>query len=318
MLQAELERLAEVIRAAPGLQAKRSLRVVAEALEGRSGPLGDDGAAVPYGDGQLVFAAEAIWPPLVAAYPFEAGVAAVNSNVADVRAMGGRPLGLASTVVAQDETQAREILRGVADGADLLGVRILGGHLSLGHEPALSAFVWGTARALLSSAAARPGDRILLATCLDGRYVGELPFFTSLRGGRTREQIAGDGEPLAQIAEAGLCACARDISMPGPVGSLLQLLEASGAGAVVEVERIPQPPGVSLERWLLTFPSYGFLLCARPDRVVAVCDAFRRRALTCEPIGRVDASGRLRLAADGGEALVWDLRAEPLTGLSPG
>jgi uncharacterized protein len=315
MLRAELERLADIARAAPGLQAKRDLRLLAEALPDRTTDLGDDAAAIPDAGGWLLFAAEAIWPPLVADRPHAAGVAAVNANVADIRAMGGRPQGIVSALVARDRAHARELASGVAEGAELLGVPVLGGHLSIGHEPALSAFAWGRARALLSSSAARPGDRILLATCLDGSYVGELPFFSSLRGRRPRDRLAGDGEPLVEIAEEGLCDCARDVSMPGIAGSLLQLLEASGTGGTIEPERIPRPAGVALERWLVTFPSYGFLLCARPEHVGAVGEAFRRRDLSCEPIGLVDGSGRLRLAADGEEALVWDLRAEPLTGL---
>jgi selenophosphate synthetase-related protein len=315
MRRAELERLAEIVRAAPGLEAKRELSLVAETLAGVSAGLGDDAAAVPDGEGYLLFAAEAIWPPLVATRPFAAGVAAVNANVADLRAMGGRALGIVPTVLARDRAQAEEMLRGLADGAGLLGVSVLGGHLSTGHEPALSAFAWGRARALLSSSAARAGDRVLLASCLEGGYMGELPFFSSLRAGRSPERLAGDGEPLVEIAEGGLCACARDISMPGILGSLLQLLEASGAGATVDVEGIPRPAGVALERWLVTFPSYGFLLCAAPERADAVCEAFRRRELSCAPIGEIDAGRRLLIAAGDERALVWDLAGEPLTGL---
>lgn len=315
--------MAQVVRDAPGLQAKRDLRVLPGALGlgGRSDDapgtcgLGDDAAAVATGAGEhLLFAAEAIWPPFAAASPHAAGVAAVNANVADVRAMGGRPAGLLSTVVAHDEAQAELMLRGIAEGADLLGVPVLGGHLSLGHDPALSAFVWGSARALLSSAAAHPGDRVLLAACLDGSYLGELAFFSSLRV-RTREQLRGDGEPLVEIAEAGICRSARDVSMPGVIGSLLQLLEPSGSGALIDIDRIPRPAGVALERWLLTFPSYGFLLCVQPGRVDEARAAFHHRGLACEAIGTVDASARLRLGSDGEEALVWDLEAEALTGL---
>jgi uncharacterized protein len=314
MPRAELERLAEIVRAAPGLQAKRHLRLVAEAFPARALALGDDGATVPVGDGHVVTTGEAVWPPLVRERPFAAGVAAVNATVADVRAMGGRAEGVTTAVVAPTEEHAREVLRGVADGAALLGVAVDGGHLTLGNEPALSAFARGRARALLSSAAARAGDEVLLATCLDGGYLDDLPFFSSLRG-RAPELVAGDGEPLAVAAERGLCACARDVSMPGVAGSLLQLLEASGAGAVLDVERLPRPPEVPLERWLVTFPSYGFLLCAAPASAPAVREAFVTRDLACEVVGKVDASGRLRLASGTDEALVWDLRAEPLTGL---
>ena len=106
--------------------------------------------------------------------------------------------------------------------------------------------------------------------------------------------------------------------MPGIAGSLLQMIEGAGCGAVLEVERIPRPAGVALERWLRTFPSFGFLLAAPARHVDAACAAFERRGLACAPCGRFDDGHVLRLADDGTEVPAWDLAASPLTGLEPG
>ena len=43
----------------------------------------------------------------------------------------------------------------------------------------------------------------------------------------------------------------------------------------------------------------------------------RARGLTAEPVGALDGTGVLRLASGGAEEPVWDLGAEPLTGLGP-
>jgi hypothetical protein len=72
---------------------------------------------------------------------------------------------------------------------------------------------------------------------------------------------------------------------------------------------------MALGRWLRSFPSYGFLLVGDPDALVA---RFGAAGLACAPVARLDESGVLRLRADGAEEPVWDLAAEPLTGLRPG
>jgi selenophosphate synthetase-related protein len=101
--------------------------------------------------------------------------------------------------------------------------------------------------------------------------------------------------------------------MPGVAGSLLQLLELAGCGATLDVDRLPRPDGMPIERWVLAFPSFGFVLAAPPDQVEAACEAFARRGLACAPCGAFDDSRVLRLAGGGESAEVWDLAAEPLT-----
>jgi selenophosphate synthetase-related protein len=87
---------------------------------------------------------------------------------------------------------------------------------------------------------------------------------------------------------------------------------------VLDLDRLPRPEGTGLERWLLTFPSFGFLLAVRPEQVEAACEVFTRRGLACAPCGAFDDTRVLRLAAGGAEAPVWDLARTPLTGLGPG
>ncbi|MFN2628719.1 MAG: AIR synthase-related protein, partial [Gaiellaceae bacterium] len=95
-----------------------------------------------------------------------------------------------------------------------------------------------------------------------------------------------------------------------------QLLEAAGCGAVLALDRLPRPAGVPLERWLMTFPSFGFVLAAAPERAAEACAAFTRRGLACAVCGRFDDSRALRISAGGdASAEVWDLAADPLTGM---
>jgi selenophosphate synthetase-related protein len=306
----DLAHLAAAVRAAPGLTAKRDLRL----LDGLPFAVdGDDAALVPHGGGELVVCGEAIAPALLQADPFAAGAAAVATNVADVRAMGARPLALVDTLVSPDRDHARRVLDGLAWAADRLGVPVVGGHLTLGAPAALSAFCTGAVTKPLRAAAARPGDVLLAAFCLEGVDRGhEPPIFTSLRD-RDPAKLREDGEALVEVAERELCRAARDVSMPGVAGSLLQLLELAGCGATLDLDRLPRPQGVALERWLLTFPSFGFVLAAAPEHADEACAAFARRDLACAPCGAFDDTRVLRLAGGGESAEVWDLAAEPLT-----
>ena len=140
-------------------------------------------------------------------------------------------------------------------------------------------------------------------------------FFSALRD-RDPARLRTDGEALVDVAEHGLCHAARDVSMPGIAGSLLQMIEGARVGATLDVDALPRPDGVALERWLLTFPSFGFLLAAPPEHVDEAVATFTERGLACAPCGRFDDTRVLRLASSGAEVTAWDLARTPLTGLS--
>jgi AIR synthase related protein, N-terminal domain len=179
--------LAEVVRgfrSHPGLLGKARIAMVTDILgptDWDRGP-GDDAAVLPQHDGrQALVAGEAMWPPFVERDPFGAGIAAVLANVNDVAAMGGRPEALVDTIVA-DESSARSALEGLRFGSELYRVPVVGGHLTIrSGPPALSAFVFGTARRPLRALDAAPGQALLFCACLDGGMREDFPFFSSIR-----------------------------------------------------------------------------------------------------------------------------------------
>jgi len=311
----DLEDVARRFRHHPGLRGKSSLGLVRQVV-GAGDPVagpGDDAAAIPDGDGYLLAAGEAIWPPLVEADPHSAGIAAVVANVNDVAAMGGRPTAIVDTVVAP-EAVARSLLEGLRDAADLYGVPVVGGHLTVRDgPPSLSAFVIGRARALLPATAVAPGQAILVAACLQGELRAEPLVFTSIRA--RGAELRDDLEVLPRLAEAGAAASAKDVSMAGLLGSLAMLLEPTGAGAVVDVDRIPLPDGVPLPDWVSAFPNYAFLLTAPPDRIEDVREPFLDRGLACEVVGEIDGSGVLRARLGDEETSLVDVTREGVTRL---
>ena len=299
------------------MRAKSHLRLVTDVLgptDWMGGP-GDDAAALPLDSGFVLVAGEAIYPPFVEADPFGAGIAAVLANVNDVAAMGGRPLAIVDTIVGPEEA-ARKLLEGMRAAAEAYGVPIVGGHLTrLSAAPSLSAFVLGRTSRVLSSRNAAPGQALMLACCLEGRMRQDFPFFSSIRERGPR--AAKDLELLSVVAERGLCAAAKDVSMAGLIGSLAMLLERNRLGVSLDLEGLPRPADVALPTWLSAFPSFAFLLCAPPAATESCRRLFHERGLTCEVIGELDSSGKIRARLGGEEALLLDLETEVVTGLEP-
>jgi uncharacterized protein len=317
---ATLRDIVEIVRSHPGLTGKAGLKLVSEVLGASDwvqGP-GDDTAAVPQApssqDTFVLAAGEAIYPPLLRADPCSAGMAAVIANVNDVAAMGGRPLGIVDTIVAPEAT-ARLILEGMNTAARMYHVPILGGHLTIldDADPSLSAFIVGHAQHLLSATSVARGQALLLACCLDGTMRADFPFFSSSR--ERGDRLAHDIETLAVLADTGRCLAAKDVSMAGLLGSLAMLLEPTGCGATVVLDKVPRPAGVPLNRWVQAFPQFSFLLCAPPAAVPACRQAFAERGLTCEEIGGIDGSGELKLQLGSRRHMLLDLSAGPVTGL---
>ncbi len=310
-----LPELVERLRSAPSWQRKHDLWLLSRGGFSVPDEVGDDAVAMPDGDGYLLLAAEVMWPPMVAADPELAGLNAVLANANDIYAMGGRPIALLDTIIAPAEADAQGILRGIAAGGARYGIPILGGHLTIGGDVSLAAFIAGRARRLLSGRAAAPGDRLLLLTGASGWFDDRFPFWVC-SGDRSDADLQGDLEILPAIAEAGLCDAARDVSMPGILGSALQFLEGSGVGAVIDLASLPFPPEAlgREELWLQSFPSYAFLLAVDEPQVGRVVARAMVRERVCVPIGRVIRERRVDLVNGSDRARLWDFEREAFTG----
>ncbi|CAO4179000.1 AIR synthase related protein [Methylorubrum aminovorans] len=316
----DIQTLARQIRDTRGLGHKRDIDAVVARLglgsRHAAVPVGDDCAAIPDGDGHLLLAIEGFLDSFVAADPYFAGYCGIMVNLSDVAAMGGRPLAVVDALWSRDAGAADPILAGLSDAATLYGVPVVGGHTNTRAEAGnLAVAVLGQAGPrLLTSFDAAPGDDLIAAIDLRGRFRDPHPYWDASTGA-PGERLRGDLALLPGLAEDGLACAAKDISMAGVVGTALMLLECSNVGGVIDLDAIPRPEHVSLARWLTAFPSFGYLLSVRPDRTPAVLARFAERGIASAPIGRLDASRAARVrGATGEEAVVWDFAASPLIG----
>jgi uncharacterized protein len=314
----EIDLLAQTLKQSLGIVHKQDIQSVARflAIENVTTEilLGDDCAAIPDGDGYLLLAAEGMMPDFVESDPWFAGWSAVMVNVSDIYAMGGRPIAVVDTLWSQDAAISQPLLAGMSAAARAYQVPIVGGHTNARSSyNGLSVSILGRAENLISSFTAQPGDRLLMAIDLRGKLHPKYPFWNAATE-TDPVRLRADLELLRTLAENNLCHAGKDISMGGIIGTSVMLLETSNCGAVVDLDRIPRPSAIPFDRWLVSFPSYGFLLSVRPDRVSTIQQIFEDRQITCSDIGEVFASPQLILHSQGESTLFWDFDQEPLTG----
>lgn len=242
--------------------------------------------------------------------PWFAGYCGVMVNVDDIYAMGGRPTAVVDALWAPAPTPARLVLRSLAGRRRATACRWSAAQ----QQPQRAAAAGrGHPRPCAAPAdqlrCAAEGDLLLMAVDLRGGYEEPFPYWNaSTRAPAAR--LRADLELLPALAEDGLCATAKDISMAGAVGTALMLLECSGVGAHPH-RCAARPPGVPLMRWLSSFPSYGFVLSVPPVHAATVLARFAARDIACAVVGEVDASRAACRCAGGEDALLWDLDAAP-------
>ena len=324
---AALAQIVTGLRALRGIAHKRDIDAVMQTLrpprpvrhQGHTLAVGDDCAAIPDGDGYLLFAIEGFINEFVQQQPWFAGYCGVMVNVSDIYAMGGRPLAVVDALWSRDGDAARPLLEGLAEAARVYGVALVGGHSNRRNDrEQLSVAIMGRARRLLTSFDARSGDHLVAAIDLRGRYQEPYAYWNASLGAPA-ERLRADLELLPAMAEDGLVNAAKDISMAGVIGTALMLLECSGKGAVIDVDAIPRPEVAEqdLLRWLGAFPSYGFLLSVAEAHLPQVLARFAQRGLAAAAIGRIDDSRQLDLSWRGQQQRFWDLREEALIGCGP-
>lgn len=314
----DLDRLAHMLKQSLGIVHKQDIQTIAKFLATENVTsevlMGDDCAAIPDSNGYLLLAAEGMMPDFVTTDPWFAGWSAVMVNVSDIYAMGGRPIAVVDTIWSQDAAISQSLLAGMSAAARAYQVPIVGGHTnSRSAYNALSVAILGRARNLISSFQARTGDRLLMAIDLRGKLHPKYPFWNAATE-TDPNRLRTDLELLPKLAENGLCAAGKDISMGGVIGTTLMLLETSQCGAILNLDAIPRPAGISFDRWLVSFPSYGFLLSVRPDRVSAVQQVFGDRHITCTDIGEVIKNPQLILKSQQQSTIFWDFTCQHLTG----
>ena len=307
----------------PGLSEARILRVIREALDQEqkrpaagADPvllgIGDDAAVLDLTQNPTVLSIDTQdeghdyhlrWPSGYETRGFELGWKSAAQNLADIAAMGARPVALLISLTLtprQDLEFIADIARGYAVACRELGApecRVVGGDLGRGER--LSATVTAVGAAgdrVLRRDGARPGDRMILMGTV-GRAAAGLDLLlrsdttawgpvpqegTGHREGSGLEDLAASQlrpcPPLAaaeQLIEAGARACL-DVS-DGLLRDAGRIAEASGVRADLDpralrelaepLHQAGQELGEDPLKWVLTGgEDHGLLAALPPDR----------------------------------------------------
>ncbi|MFD1468167.1 sll0787 family AIR synthase-like protein [Hymenobacter caeli] len=268
-------------------------------------PLGDDCAAIPDGHGgYLLFAAEGLVEAFVADQPWFAGYSAVMVNLSDIAAMGGWPTALTNVIWARDPADTGALWDGMLAACAAYGVPMVGGHTcyrSAARHLAVS--VLGQATKLLTSFDAQPGEDLVMAVDLAGAYFENYPFWNASTT-QAPADLQRKMQLLPEIAAAGWSGVAKDLSMGGVPGTLHMLARTSGVGARLDVDAVPRPPGAPLEKWLTSFPSFGYLLTSRDENTARILQKFSENGVAAAVIGQINDTLEVTLSYQGHTALL--------------
>ncbi len=309
----ELSDLVVRLRNFEGLTRKAALGEILEIFEEKSY---DDAGFLDVGDSKVVVSCDGIVEDLVKSAPLLAGYYSVLVNVNDVVAKGARPLGFVSIISSSSSRIRKKVSEGIKEGLRKYGIKLLKGHLHPDTSyDAVDAAAIGVTRNILPSTNAKTGDSLIVAVDLVGKYSskGWLKTFDSTTM-KSSQDVLRRLDSMIEIAKRRLAHAARDISGPGVIGTIAMLCESSRVGAKIDLEKVPKPNNICLEKWLMTYPGIGFVISTRQPK--ECLHLLQRSELSAATVGKVTSNKEIWLSYRKRQELFFDLKRQSVFGVA--
>ncbi len=255
--------------------------------------------------------------------PYELGRKALNVNLSDIAALGGRPkyallgLGLRKKT---DPSWVDQFFLGFKSAARESGVELIGGDISVSRLIVISVTVVGLGNGFVLRRGARPGDLIFVSGCLGDAAAG----LRLLRKGfRTRTNKQADAlvkaflDPTPQLAlgralsHRRLASAMIDTS-DGLSVDLGHICEESRTGAEVYLDRLPLSPEIQVfEKRPISLALHGgedyqLLFTAPPGNLQALGKLKKRFDFSW--IGRITSRKAIRIIGRNGRSRPLEAR----------
>ncbi|MDN5787074.1 selenide, water dikinase SelD, partial [Pseudorhodobacter sp.] len=257
--------LAEVIGEKPlcgGCGAKVGAGVLAAALRQQPAPLRADTVSGPGDDAGMIAMAkgvQVISTDHLRAFTHDAGlmarIAAIHA-LGDIWAMGAAPQAALSQITlprlgpALQADMLAEVMAAAAEVFRAAGADMLGGHTAIGAELMIGFTVTGLAEKPIRKTTAQAGDAIILTKAIGSGTIlaAEMAMAQCadvLLGEAVVTCLAAMQRPLgvASALLAPVATAMTDVTGFGLAGHLLEMLEGTGMGAVIDLSAVPFLPG---------------------------------------------------------------------------
>ena len=212
----------------------------------------DDAAVWRINERQAIVATTDFFMPIVDD-PYDFGAIAATNAISDVYAMGATPLFALALVGMPIDKLPVATIRRILEGGEAVcaraGIPVAGGHTIDSVEPIYGLVAIGLVDPanLKRNAGAQPGDALVLGKPLGvGIYSAALKkqqlsaaHYAALVASAT--QLNTPGTTLGTMESVHALT---DVTGFGLAGHLLEICRASGAGATIELARVPLHPGV--------------------------------------------------------------------------
>ncbi len=232
---------------------------------------GEDSAAIDVGGDQLVLiSTDGIMSQFVEQNLRGAGYAAILVCVDDIYVSGGTPLAASVVISARNLAQLDEILAGINEGSEKFQIPVVRGHTHPDAPVAsLASSIFGLVpkKCFVSAGSARANNAIVVILDAEGRRSPSNPLIWDTTTMKPSVTILGMRRAYLELTKKQLLLSAKDISNAGIFGTLLQMLELSGCGAKIDLQRIVVPKSMQsaeitqLEMCKM-FLASSFLVCA--------------------------------------------------------
>ena len=189
--------------------------------------------------------------------PYEFGQVAAANALSDVYAMGGTPL-TAMNIVAFPTDRLpidilTDILRGGQDKVHEAGAHVIGGHTVVDDEVKYGLSVTGRVdpRAMLTNAAAKPGDRLVLTKPIGNGILATALKQGNLDANAVEALIGLMCELNATASQAALAVgarCATDVTGFGLLGHASHIARASDVTLQIRLSSVPILPR-AIDAW---------------------------------------------------------------------
>ncbi|KAF5068746.1 Selenide, water dikinase [anaerobic digester metagenome] len=185
------------------------------------------------------------------------GYLAVQINCNDIFSAGGEPIGILLTVLlpeGSNETDLEEIMEGALQGAQELGIEILGGHTEVTdavRKPIVSAAVIGRSRErkIIQTSGAKIGQDVVMTKWagLEGTAIIAKEYETELckrlpfdliQSAQNMKEFLSVGKESFLAAEHGATAM-HDATEGGILGAVWEVAECSHTGVEIWQDKIP-------------------------------------------------------------------------------